>query len=305
MRNARLISTLLAILTFSDITAQMVIGGSTPAATAVLDLQSTAKGFLPPRLTSLQRNAIASPAQGLTIFNTNLKIVETYNGTRWVNVATGIATGCGAKTSATDWKDFLCHNLGADQGADPFTPSYRLNGHYYQWGYAPPCFGINDAAQPCPSPYFGAHGPWGSGSSAGNDQGYVGSWNTTTAPNGSWADAGKTTKDPCPPGYRVPTKTEWEAVVANNAVSTVGAWNTIPNPTNYNAGVQLGTLLYLPGTGYREESIGILDERGDAGYYWSSTESSTDAWGLKIDSGTPAMAAYPRTRALSVRCIRE
>ncbi len=67
--------------------AQVGIGTATPAATAQLDVSSTTKGFLPPRMDSTQRNAIVSPAVGLTIYNTTLKSVEVYNGTVWYSTA--------------------------------------------------------------------------------------------------------------------------------------------------------------------------------------------------------------------------
>jgi hypothetical protein len=50
---------------------------------AVLDIESTTRGFLPPRMTTAQRDAIASPAQGLQIFNTTTTKTETYDGTTW------------------------------------------------------------------------------------------------------------------------------------------------------------------------------------------------------------------------------
>ena len=61
--------------------AQMVIGGSTPAPSAVLDLQSTSKGFLPPRMTTAQRNAIASPATGLIVYNSDEQTLQINLGT--------------------------------------------------------------------------------------------------------------------------------------------------------------------------------------------------------------------------------
>jgi hypothetical protein len=48
----------------------VAVGTSTPAASALLDLTSTTKGFLPSRMTTAQRDAIASPATGLLIYNT-------------------------------------------------------------------------------------------------------------------------------------------------------------------------------------------------------------------------------------------
>lgn len=60
----------------------------TPAPSAVLDLSPDAaaapKGFLPPRLSTAQRNAIGAPATGLTVFNTTTNALNVWDGTRWV-----------------------------------------------------------------------------------------------------------------------------------------------------------------------------------------------------------------------------
>ncbi|MDB5200638.1 MAG: hypothetical protein JWQ27_47 [Ferruginibacter sp.] len=63
------------------------IGTTTPAPSALLDISSTTKGFLPPRMDASQRNAIQSPEAGLTIFNTSSKAVEVFNGTAWSTTA--------------------------------------------------------------------------------------------------------------------------------------------------------------------------------------------------------------------------
>ena len=52
------------------------------AASSVLECQSTTKGFLPPRMTTTQRNAIASPAEGLMIYNTTTAKLNVYT-TAW------------------------------------------------------------------------------------------------------------------------------------------------------------------------------------------------------------------------------
>jgi hypothetical protein len=59
------------------------IGILSPAASAQLDVSSTTQGFLPPRMNTTQRNAIASPAVGLTIYNTSNKVLESFDGTAW------------------------------------------------------------------------------------------------------------------------------------------------------------------------------------------------------------------------------
>lgn len=56
---------------------------ATPDASAALDISSSSRGLLPPRLSLAQRDAIASPAAGLTIFNTTSNHLNYYDGTMW------------------------------------------------------------------------------------------------------------------------------------------------------------------------------------------------------------------------------
>ncbi|MBM3922519.1 MAG: hypothetical protein FJ340_04855 [Sphingomonadales bacterium] len=58
--------------------AQVGIGTASPNANALLDLVSTSKGVLLPRLTDAQRNAIASPSEGLLIYNTTAGKAQVY-----------------------------------------------------------------------------------------------------------------------------------------------------------------------------------------------------------------------------------
>jgi hypothetical protein len=59
------------------------IGTTTPAASAVLDIVSTTKGFLPPRMTTTQKNAIATPAEGLVVYDLTLHKLCIYTGAAW------------------------------------------------------------------------------------------------------------------------------------------------------------------------------------------------------------------------------
>ena len=51
--------------------------------TAVLEVSSTTQGFLPPRMTTTERDAITTPAAGLMIYNTTTNKAQCYNGTAW------------------------------------------------------------------------------------------------------------------------------------------------------------------------------------------------------------------------------
>lgn len=59
-------------------TGSVGINTTTPDPSAVLDVVSTTKGILPPRMTNDQMKAIANPAEGLTAYNTTLKCLVTY-----------------------------------------------------------------------------------------------------------------------------------------------------------------------------------------------------------------------------------
>ena len=65
------------------------INNTSPNASAMLDVASTTKGFLQPRLTTVQRDAIASPATGLQVYNTTTNTNDYYNGTAWVSISSG------------------------------------------------------------------------------------------------------------------------------------------------------------------------------------------------------------------------
>ena len=117
-----------------------------------------------------------------------------------------VIAGCGAYVASSVWKEFMCHNLGANTQANPFIPSWELIGNYYQWGRNPTCFGRDgiDAPNPCSSPVYGVAGPWGK-TTANDNAGAITGWSTTDAANGAWLDGSKTVNDPCPTGWRVPT----------------------------------------------------------------------------------------------------
>ena len=78
------IYTLIIVGLFSlPIFAQVGIGTTSPDASSALDVTATDKGFLMPRMTTVQKDAIVTPAEGLQVYDTDTKSVWTYDGTAW------------------------------------------------------------------------------------------------------------------------------------------------------------------------------------------------------------------------------
>jgi hypothetical protein len=62
------------------------IGTSSPNANAILDVTSTTKAFMPPRMTTTQKNAIASPTSGMVVFDSTLSKLCVYTGAAWQTI---------------------------------------------------------------------------------------------------------------------------------------------------------------------------------------------------------------------------
>lgn len=76
------------------------VGTITPNASAILELTSTTQGFLKSRLTTVQRDAIVSPAIGLEIYNTTTNRQNYWNGTAWVEQPSVASGGFGTNQVA-------------------------------------------------------------------------------------------------------------------------------------------------------------------------------------------------------------
>ncbi len=76
------------------IQAQVAINtdGGEPDGSAMLDVQSTEKGMLIPRLTTVERTAIATPATGLMVYDTDESSFYFYNGSEWGKISAGADT---------------------------------------------------------------------------------------------------------------------------------------------------------------------------------------------------------------------
>ena len=93
----------LVFFTTFSVFAQVKVGENpnTINPSAVLEAESTNKGFLLPRMTTAQREAIQNPAEGLQIYNSTTKCFEAFYGTFWQS----IHCGCSAAPSSLSYSD--------------------------------------------------------------------------------------------------------------------------------------------------------------------------------------------------------
>jgi uncharacterized protein (TIGR02145 family) len=249
-------------------------------------------------LTVNYKTTLNATLQGKTRSNAAVVMIYAvyYNGSADVSVPLRVTIQdcacCGAYVAANTWKSFMCHNLGADESADPFTPSYAINGAYYQWGR-------KDEAVPAPTDINGSEPAftWISATPSG----YFGD-NT----NGENVTVKSKDYDPCPSGYRVPSFSEWDYLRQNNTKTNVGSWTTSKSSINSWAGSKFGEGLMLPAPGRRERSDGALINRAYSGYYWSTRKYIDYAYVMYVTSNpSPSMSYYYHTDGFSVRCIVE
>ena len=284
-----LLSVAIMVTSFTGF-SQVGIGTTNPDASAELDVTSTTKGFLPPRMTKAQMDAI-SPSEGLIIYCTNCipKGLYTANGATYISMRTGgvnlptaVTLAAGEVYTATGriWMD---KNLGAAQVATSST-DIASYGSFYQWGRA------TDGHELLTSSVVAGpvvDGTEGSSFITNNTTPF--DW-LTVAGDTRWNGASKGTEDPCPLGYRVPTSPEW--------IAEVLTWSS-----NDGAGA-FASPLKIPLAGLRQFGNGVVDKVGTSASIWSSTASGIYAKYLRINDGSGVWDDY-RAYGLSVRCIKE
>ena len=110
-------------------TTKVGVGTSSPS--APLEVTSTTGGVVFPRLTTTQRDAISSPTDGETIFNTTTNQVESWNGTEWVAGGTTVVS-TNAVTSDSITNNAIIEAKIADDAVTPAkldaTQAYTVNG---------------------------------------------------------------------------------------------------------------------------------------------------------------------------------
>ena len=196
---------------------------------------------------------------------------------------------CGAYVGADEWREFMCHNLGADTNLHPFTPHRDLHGHMFRWGLAEP-------AMMAAENILFDHSPpnWAS---------------AAAAPMGA-ADWDMENANPCPEGFRVPKASEWQGVIVHNP-APVRMGSLVGGTANFTSGIRVGDALFLPAAGNRISSHGGTTNRGSHVGLWSSTSTightnvahtltfSTTGSAFLLESNTH------RNTGMPIRCIAE
>ena len=80
----------------------VIVGNTTRVISSIFTINSTTLGFLLPRQTSAQKNAISSPATGLQVYDTDLVKPAVYNGTNWQGIVVPNSNGNVLLNTSTD-----------------------------------------------------------------------------------------------------------------------------------------------------------------------------------------------------------
>lgn len=108
MKRQYLIILIGLLLSSISLSSQNVgIGTNTPDSSALLHLEATDMGLLLPRMTTTQRDAIASPAIGLSIYNTLDSTIQYWNGVCWLAVYQESCNDCLFQLTASSMQDTI------------------------------------------------------------------------------------------------------------------------------------------------------------------------------------------------------
>ena len=270
--------------------AQVGINTTTPNASAMLDVVSDNKGLLPPRMTTAQRNAIASPAAGLVIYNTTTNCLNFYTTNGWNESCGSLACGNPIthngspynSVQSTTGKCWLDRNLGATQVATSSADAASY-GHLYQWGRGTDGHQIRTSSTTAilSSTDVPGNANFITTSTSPND------WRS--GQNGNLWQGVNGINNPCPTGYRVPTSAELDAERAGFSTN--------------NAAGAFASVLKLPMAGLRLIN-GSVTAEGTYGGYWSSTVIDAKANDLRFGSGNSSINGSERAYGSSVRCLK-
>ena len=267
---------------------------------AQLDVSSASKGLLPPRMTEVQRNAIATPAAGLMLWCSNCGTsgeVQVYNGSAWTNMVGGAASAGPDLTPrvAIGTQVWTTQNLNVATYRDG-TPIPKV-ANATDWAALTTgawCWYNNDSTT-----YASTYGR------LYNWYAFAGIWNEA-----SKTDVAQR-KQLAPTGYHIPSYEEWTTLETSlgggaelgGAMKETGTTHWMsPNTSATNSSAFTG----LPG-GYRNNA-GLYTNVTRAGFWWTSREElAPQAFyrGLFRDNGSLSLNSSFKLNGFSVRCIKD
>ncbi|WP_326984788.1 hypothetical protein VUJ46_09750 [Chryseobacterium sp. MYb264] len=211
---------------------------------------------------------------------TTMTIPVSFNGSASCNVSKAVTQGTTVVIGSDTWSRY---NLGADTSLDPDVPVQGIHGNYYQWGR------INPVA------------------TSSTPSGAISGWDSSSTGSTAWSDTSKTGNDPCPAGFRVPTKEKWQALVNNTSQSNIGTYNW--SDTNFGAAKVFtsgNSKLTFPIAGLRHALQGALADRGSRGFYWTTALGPFDhSYFIEMRSSGILFMESARAFAKPLRCIKE
>ena len=132
-------------------------------------------------------------------------------------------------------------------------------------------------------------------------------WDSTDITDPAW------TVNPCPPGWRLPTETELDALYESGSswapAGTRG--NAVAGdffgPNHYTASLpdNMDGAIFLPASGYVNLYYGTITAQGTQAFYWSSTNyDSADGWEIGVGSGSMPPGNGGKTYGYNIRPVR-
>ena len=279
--------TFLAVVLLAVTThAQVGIGTISPHNSAALEVQSTTKGLLLPRLTKNQIQSITSPAEGLLVYCNDCtpnKGLLVFNGDSWQSSDNSSLVSVLVEVTGAGGRVWMDRNIGASRVATSSADSLAY-GDLYQWGR------LTDGHQSRTSSTTNINSTTdipGHGDFI-LEQGSPGDWRSST--NDSLWQGVTGINNPCPNGFRLPTQIEFDTEAAS--------WGTRDSNGAYNS------VLRLPVAGNRLNYSGALNGAGTIGYYWTSNVVAPKSIYFQINSSGASSSSVSRSYGFSVRCIK-